>query len=101
MEVPRLGAELELQLPTCTTAAVMWDPSRICNLHCSLQERCILDPLSEASDQTHILMDTSQVLNPLSHNGNSSYFTFKPLIHFKLIFGYGVSYGSNVILFIL
>ena len=28
-------------------------------------------PLSEARDQTCILMDTSWVLNPLSHNGNS------------------------------
>ena len=25
-----------------------------------------------ATDQTHILMDTSQVLNPLGHNRNSS-----------------------------
>ena len=29
------------------------------------------NPLSEAKDQTHVLMDTSQVLNPVSHNGNS------------------------------
>ena len=27
MEVPRLGVELELQLPAYTTAAAMWDPS--------------------------------------------------------------------------
>ena len=39
------------------------------NLHCHLQQCQILNLLSEASDQT--LMDTSQVLNPLSHNGNS------------------------------
>ena len=30
----------------------------------------ILNPLSKASDQTHILMDTSQVFNTLSHNVN-------------------------------
>ena len=29
------------------------------------------NPLSNAGDQTHILMDTSLVRNPLSHNGNS------------------------------
>ena len=32
MEVPRPGADLELQLPACTTATAMWDPSRICDL---------------------------------------------------------------------
>ena len=29
MEVPRLGVESELQLPTYTTATAMQDPSRI------------------------------------------------------------------------
>ena len=29
MEVPRLGVELELQLPACAIAAAMWDLSRI------------------------------------------------------------------------
>ena len=32
----------------------------------------ILNPLNEARDPTHILMDISWVLNLLSHNGNSS-----------------------------
>ena len=31
----------------------------------------ILNPLSEARDQTHIFMDTSQIPNRLSHNRNS------------------------------
>ena len=43
----------------------------ICNLHHSSQQHQILNPLSKATDQTCILMDTSQVLNLLSHNGNS------------------------------
>ena len=44
-------------------------PSHICNLCCSFQQRRILNPLSEARDGTHILKDTSQALNPLSHMG--------------------------------
>ena len=45
----------------------------ICDLHHSSQQRWILNPLSEARDQTRILMDPSQVLDPLSHSGNSKY----------------------------
>ena len=70
MEVPMLGIKWELQLPAYTTATAMQDPSSICNLH-SLQQHWILNPLSKAGDQTWIFMDTSQVHNPLSHNGNS------------------------------
>ena len=54
-----------------TTAATTLDPSHICNLCHSLQQHWILNPLSEAWDQICILMKTSRVLNPLSHNGNS------------------------------
>ena len=71
VEVPRLEIKSELQLPAMATATAMWDPRRICDLHHSSRQPWIPDPLSEARDQTHILMDISQVLNPLSHNGNS------------------------------
>jgi len=55
MEDPGLRVKLELQL---------WPTPQ--------PQQCqILNPLSEARDQTRILMDTSQVRNPLSHNGNS------------------------------
>ena len=64
---PGLGVELELQLLTDATATATTDLSHICNLDRSR----ILNPLSEVRDQTHILKDTSQVLNPRSHNGNS------------------------------
>ena len=71
MELPRLGVELELQLLAYTTAIAMWDLSHIFDLCCSLWQCWILNPLSEVRDQTRILMDTSQILNPLSHSGNS------------------------------
>ena len=45
------------------------DQSHICNLCCSLWQCWILYSLTEARDQTHVLMDTCQVLNQLSHNG--------------------------------
>ena len=48
----------------------------ICDLCHSLWQGRILNPLGKARDQTHILMDTSQVLNLLSHNGNSKCFIF-------------------------
>ena len=67
MEVPRLGDELELQLLATET----WDLSHICNLHSSLWQWQILNSLMKARDETRILMDTSQVLNPLSYSGNS------------------------------
>ena len=57
MEVPRLGVELELQLLAYTRATATPDLSHICDLHHSSCQ--ILNPLSEARDQTYILMDTS------------------------------------------
>ena len=58
MEVHRLGVKLELQLPTHTTATATQDQSHVCDLHHSLQQCQILNPLSEARDQIRILMDT-------------------------------------------
>ena len=71
MEVPRLGAERELQPPAYITATAVRDLSHVCHLHHSLPHPWSFNPLNEARDQTHILMTTSQVLNPPSHNGNS------------------------------
>ena len=56
MEVPRLVVKLELQLLAYTTAR---------------SNTGSFNPLSVAGDQTHILLDTSQILNLLSHNRNS------------------------------
>ena len=72
MEVSRLAVKSELQLSVYATATATWDQSHICDLHWSLWQHQILNPLSEVRDPTCILMDTHLVLNPLSHNGNSS-----------------------------
>ena len=65
MEVPRLGAELELQLlaylTATATATAPQDLSHVCDLHHSSQQRQILNALSEPRDRTQVLMDTSQV----------------------------------------
>ena len=50
MEVPWLGMKLELQLPTYATATATRDPSCICDLHHSLEQHWILNPLNEARD---------------------------------------------------
>ena len=71
IEVPSLGIKSELQLPVYTRATATPDPSRVCDLHHSSWQRQILNPLSEARDRTCVLMDTSRLLNPLSHNRNS------------------------------
>ena len=73
MEVLKLGVERELQLLAYITVTAMQDQSRVCNLHHSLQQSRILNPLGKARDRTHfhILMDTSWILNLLSHSENS------------------------------
>ena len=52
-----------------TTATTTQDPSCICNIHQSSWKHRILDPLSEARDRTHILMDTSWVHVPCAIKG--------------------------------
>ena len=47
VEVPRLGNELELQLPAYTSATATQDQSRICDLHHSSWQNQILNPLSK------------------------------------------------------
>ena len=71
MEVPGLGDESELQLPAYATATAMPDPSCTFDLHCSLWQHWILNPLSETRDQNQVFKDTTWVRNLLSHNGNS------------------------------
>ena len=60
---PQAGVKSELQLPayTTVTATALPDLSHVCDLCHSSQQHQILYPLSKARDQTHVLMDTSQV----------------------------------------
>ena len=73
IEVPTLGDESELQPLAYTTAAATLDLSRLCDLHHSSWQCQIFNPLSDARGRTRVLMDASQVHQPLSHDGNSRY----------------------------
>ena len=53
--------KLEQQQLTYATVTAMQDLSRVCDLHHSLWQCQILNPLSKTRDQTCILMETSQV----------------------------------------
>ena len=68
---PGLGLNRRCSCWQTATATATPDPSHNLDLCCSLQQPWILNPLSEARYWTHILMDTSWVLNLLSHNRNS------------------------------
>ena len=59
-EVPGLGVEVELQLLAYTTATALPDLSCICDLHHTLWQRQILNPLSKARDRTCNLMVPSR-----------------------------------------
>ena len=61
--ITQVAFKLELQLPAYTTTTAMLDPSRVCDLHDNSQQRQILNPLSEARDQTHNLMVPSWIVS--------------------------------------
>ena len=79
MEVLRLKVKLELELLVTATATATetWDPSHVCNLCHSSWQCHIPKPLSEARDQTCVLMDTIWVRYLLSHDGYSQERAFK------------------------
>ena len=62
VEVPRLGVQLELQLPAYITGIATWDPSCIFNLCHSSWQCQILSLLRQAQDWTCNLMVPSQIL---------------------------------------
>ena len=92
MEFPRLGGELELQQLAYATATAMQDPSCICNLCYSLEQHQILSSLSEARYWSHIPMDTSCVLSPLSHNRNSDKYSSCFISFFFFFFFFFLSF---------
>ena len=61
MKVPRLGVQSEPQPLVYITATAMLDPSHVCDLHHSSQQRRILNPLSKARDRTHNLIVPSRI----------------------------------------
>ena len=56
-----IGVESELQLPAYATATAASDPSRVCDLCHSSQQRQILNPLSKARDRTLNLLVPSHI----------------------------------------
>ena len=63
-EVPRLGVEQEPQLLAYATATATPDQSCTCDLHHSSWQHWILNPLSGAMDEIHILMDLAELVTP-------------------------------------
>ena len=55
---------------------IVSDLSSICDLHHSSRQHRIPNPLSEARDRTHDLMDTSWIRFCCDTNGNSSVYVF-------------------------
>ena len=58
MEVPKARGQTGTAVRAYTTATATPDTSHICNLHCSLRQRWILNPLTQARDRTCILTET-------------------------------------------
>ena len=56
--VPRPGVKSELERQAYITATATPFPSLVCNLHLSVWQCQILNPLTETGDQICILMDT-------------------------------------------
>ena len=69
MEVSELGVELELQLQAYATAMTTLDLSHICNLHHSLWQYQILNPLSKARNRTYILIEETLGSQPTEPKG--------------------------------
>ena len=77
MEAPGLGVGLGLQDEAHTTATATLDRIHMCNLCCSLWQHQILNPLSEARDQTRILTDTMSGSSPAEPQWEQPYFILK------------------------
>ena len=102
MKVPRPGVKSELQLLAFTTATATWDLNGVGNLYHSSRQHRIPHPVSEARDQTCILMDTSwirfhyatmetprdrQIINLLQLIGRQCGITYKNILKIFIFFG--------------
>ena len=103
VEVPRLGVDLELQLPGYTTATATLDLSHICKLHHGSWQYQIPDTLSEARNGSPILWILIRLLWPEPQRELQEYIfkgriykavvailTFQPpeIIHFLATLGF-------------
>ena len=77
MEVPRLGVKSELQLLAYTIGTATLDLRGICYQHHSLRHTRSLTHWTKAGIKPASSQTCCQVLNPLSHNGNSLLYTLK------------------------
>ena len=57
-EVPRLEVKIRAAAASLHHSYSHTDPSHVCDLHHSSQQHWVFNPLSEARDRTHILVDT-------------------------------------------
>ena len=69
MDVPRLGVKSELKELSYAPVTAILDQRCICDLHHSYWQHQILNSPSKARDRIHIVTNTHQLLNLLSHNG--------------------------------
>ena len=72
IEVPGLRIKSELHPPAYTTATATLDLSHICDLATAHGNTGFLTHRVRPGNRIRNLMDTSRILNPLSHSGNSS-----------------------------
>ena len=91
MKVPRLRSNQSCNCWPRPQSRPCQIQAKVCDLGHSSRQCQIFNLLGEAREQTHILMDTSWVLKPLSHDENSwspvfnffFFFLWLPLLKFK------------------
>ena len=99
MEVPGLRIELELQLLTYTPTTATSDPSRVCDLHHSSQQRWILNPLSQARDRTYNLMIPSQWIRFHWATDRNFKTIYLPIEHIHIGISYNPKYTVSKLIF--
>ena len=87
----------ELQLLADATDTATRDPNHICDLHRRWWQCWVLNLLSEARNWTHIFMETSQIHNPLSHNGNSNFALFKICLGHPIYFTFPYKLSNKLV----